>query len=168
MAQRFSGVLFRIATAGTSFSLEYASSHPKASRMEWPRSRFLRDITIMPSGQLAPKGQGLGAFDPATQTLYFPGSAGDLVDNRVFSVNLRTSGSPTVNTGAPKLDVNGMEWSAAAGGGKGAPLVLGTTTNGSDLSATALYEVVPQAPPIATPWKKLHDYGASVDTMGNT
>ena len=132
------------------------------------RAVFLRDITVMPSGQLAPKGQGLGAFDPATQTLYFPGSAGDLVDNRVFSVNLRTSGSPTVNTGAPKLDVNGMEWSAAAGGGKGAPLVLGTTINGSDLSATALYEVVPQAPPIATPWKKLHDYGASVDTMGNT
>eukprot|EP01045_Picozoa_sp_COSAG04_P027660 COSAG04_NODE_4097_length_2304_cov_1.985488_2_plen_142_part_01 len=72
------------------------------------RAVFLRDITVMPSGQLAPKGQGLGAFDPATQTLYFPGSAGDLVDNRVFSVNLRTSGSPTVNTGAPKLDVNGM------------------------------------------------------------
>ena len=46
--------------------------------------------------------------------------------------------------------------------------MLGTTINGSDLSATALYEVVPQAPPIATPWKKLHDYGASVDTMGNT
>merc|ERR1711924_557558 len=66
------------------------------------------------------------------------------------------------------MGVNGMEWSAAAGGGKGAPLVLGTTINGSDLSATALYEVVPQAPPIATPWKKLHDYGASVDTMGNT
>lgn len=134
---------------------------------------FVRTITTMPAGQVAPKGQGLGAYNPKTQTLYFPGSAGKLVDNRVFSITLSDGGNsaPAMSTGPPKLDVNGMEFSAAADGGKGAPIVLGTSVSGFTPGPmpTALYQVVPQKPPIDTPWKKLYSFNGSYwDTMGNT
>jgi hypothetical protein len=109
-------------------------------------SEQVRSITTMPSGHLAPKGQGLGAFDPKTQTLYFPGSAGDLVDNRVFSISVSSgaTAAPAVSSGPPKLDVNGMEWSAAADGGKGAPLALGVLVTAFGPMPTGLYQVVPQ------------------------
>jgi hypothetical protein len=135
------------------------------------KSEFVRTITILPAGHLAPKGQGLGAFDPKTQTLYFPGSAGDLVDDRVFSISLSdgANGAPVMSTGPPKLDVNGMEFSAAADGGTGAPIVLGTIISGFGPAPMALYQVVPQKPPIDAPWKKIFDFNGSYwDTMGNT
>lgn len=136
------------------------------------KSELVRTITTMPAGHLAPKGQGLGAFDPKTQTLYFPGSAGDLVDDRVFSFGVSdgANDAPSVSTGPPKLDVNGMEFSAAADGGKGAPIVLGTSiTPTFGPQPTALYQVVPQKPPIDTPWKKIYTFNESYwDNMGNT
>ena len=77
-------------------------------------SELVRDITTIPTGQLAAKGQGLGAFDMRSQTLYFPGSASDMVDNRVFSISVAggAKGAPEITSGPPKLDVNGMEFSA--------------------------------------------------------
>lgn len=112
------------------------------------KSVFVRTLTTMPAGHLAPKGQGLGAYDPETQTLYFPGSAGDLVDDRVFGISVRdgANDAPTMSTGPPKLDINGMEFSAALDGGKGAPVVLGTSISGFGPMPTALYQVVPQVP----------------------
>ena len=73
-------------------------------------SEQVRSITTMPSGHLAPKGQGLGAFDPKTQTLYFPGSAGDLVDNRVFSISVSSgaTAAPAVSSGPRLLPGEGV------------------------------------------------------------
>ena len=64
---------------------------------------MLSEGFLQPTGQLAPKGQGLGAFDAHSQTLYFPGSASNMVDDRVFSISVASgaSGAPKTNSGPP-------------------------------------------------------------------